>query len=410
MKATNWIHKLFGSNTSKRSKRGVRDLGDYAENVHLERPESTSGMTVRPSNASSYVEQEFEHYGDEQFLKHEANGVREARPSREQAAAVEYEATRAEERAKANQARFEQVQADHDHAWHWLLPFVRRAPGGHRLYLTWFVLLGLGDAAGVFGAALMWGELVPVALGQALASGAAAVAAGWVGADVRERRDADARARLASSGDLSDDLIGRYPSLFVPTERERSTYELTLAVAVVIVICLASAIFALRAAVEASLLAGVIFGGLAAATALGSFVNSWRHADQVSDLLERYSLRYGMAAGEHERLVNHPAPAERDGSKIRAVQIEAEHQILGLAAKQGVLALQQGVLRRNPHVFGHGQSERRNAPTPVGRKPLRRDDAEPRASVEQPNLLERLDQFDAFEGHDEFQSNGHPPF
>ncbi|MFT4011297.1 MAG: hypothetical protein QM655_14780 [Nocardioidaceae bacterium] len=137
----------------------------------------------------------------------------------------------------------------------------------------------------------------------------------------------------------------------------------------VIVVCLASAIFALRAAVEGSLLAGFIFGGLAAATALGSFVNSWRHADLIADFLERVELTYARAVGEHERLLADPTPGQRDASLMSAERIEAYHLKLASAAKRGVLALLHGVLRRNPEVFGHAiVTGPRQVLVPVGRK------------------------------------------
>ncbi|MFT4010679.1 MAG: hypothetical protein QM655_11635, partial [Nocardioidaceae bacterium] len=248
MKRDGVLRRLFGRRkTSGGPKRRLRDLGDYAEHLSIAQVEDGGGMSIRPGGTTAHVEREFEEYAEEQFDKHDADGIRESRPARVESAGVGFRAQEAEARVEANKPRLAQAQADHDHAVHWLLPFARRSVGGHRLYLIWFALLMFGDAAGVFGAAVMWGELIPVAVGQALASGAAAVAAGWVGADVRERRDAETRARMAATGDLPDDLVGRYPALFVSTVRERATYEMTLWVAGVIVVCLASAIFALRA-------------------------------------------------------------------------------------------------------------------------------------------------------------------
>lgn len=406
MKTTSWIRKLFGPKPANKAKRGVRDLGDYAESITIEQPSMPGGMSVRPDTAESYVEQEFGHYAEEQYDKHDADGIHEATSAHEQAASLELRADKAKRRAEENAPRLKAMQEQHDHAWHWLLPFVHRAPGAHGLYLTWFLLLMLGDTAGVFGAALMWGELWPVALAQALSSGAAAVAAGWSGADVRERRDAKARAHVASTTDLPGDL-SRYPSLFAPVPEERDTYGVLLAVAAMVVVFLATAIFALRAAVEVSLLAGFIFGGLAAATALGSFVNSWRHADQISDLLERFTEKYEVTVEEHTQLILDPAPAQRDGAATRATLIEAYHQKLGVAAKHGVLALSVGILRRNPQIFGHGVVANRPRPVPIGRKMPDLEDHPPHLTS-----VDRRDERNGFrplKADDPWHSDGSPP-
>lgn len=364
-----WVTKVFGPRPD-RPRRRIKDLGDHAENIRIERPEKPSGMSIRPSNATSYVEREFDLYGKEQLDKHQADGTAAARSSRVQAASLKLPAEMAQSRARDNYKRLLQTEADRDHAQHWLGPFARRAPGAHRMYLIWFSLLMLGDAVGVLGAALMWGEIWLLAIGQGLASGAAAVAAGWVGADVRDRRDANARAELAEHVDLPDDLTLRYPALFAPVPSERHSYGLTVAVAAVIAASLGSAIFALRAAVEGSLLAGLVFGGLALATCLASFVNSWAHADRVADLLERNEVAYREAEAQHERLIQHPAPTTREGTIQAADSIELEHLLRGAAAKAGVLALAEAVMRRHPEIFGHAVDPRTPS-GPVGRRWLR---------------------------------------
>lgn len=354
-----FLRAVTGAFASKRgggkrwSRKGVRELGGYAEGIRVANVDGPGGMSIRPSGTTAHVEAEWDHYADEQFELIEANGYKESRAAHERAASVDYPASQAEARVAENLPRLRQAQGDHDHAQRWLLQFTHRPLGANRLYGLWFALLMLGDAAGVFGAAVMWGELIPVALGQALASGAAAVAAGWVGADVRDRRDAQARARLAEGGHLPEELTSRYPALFGATGREPSTYGAVVAVAVIITLCLASAIFALRASVESSVLIGFVYGGLAAATALGSFINAWRHADQVADLLERSRTAYRLATAEHDQLVANPAPSQRDAAAMAAGRIEVEHLKRASAAKHGVLALQQGILRRNPQIFGH---------------------------------------------------------
>lgn len=375
-----WIRRALVPRP-ERPRRRIKDLGDHAENIRIERPERPTGMSIRPSNATSYIEREFDLYGKEQLDKHQAEGTAAARSARVQAASLMLPAELAQTRARDNYKRLQQSETDRDHAQHWLGPFARRAPGAHRLYLVWFCLLMLGDSVGVLGAALMWGEVWILAIGQGLASGAAAVAAGWVGADVRDRRDAHARFQLAAQADLPSDLTERYPALFGPVPNERETYGAAVAIAIVIAASLATAIFALRAAVEDSLLAGLVFGGLALATCLASFVNSWTHADRVADLLERYDLAYRVAEGQHERLSQHPAPMTRDGAVQTAESIELEHQLRGAAAEAGVLALAEAVMRRHPEIFGHAIAP--HAPTgPVARRWLRSENSNGRRHLQ----------------------------
>lgn len=355
-------------------KRDVVNLREYAEEIEVERPSEQAGMTLRPSRAKSYIEREFDRYGEESYINRQADGLAAARSARQDAAAVTLAAELAEAQARDNVARLRQAEADRDHAHRWLGHFARRPKHGHALYYLFLALLGLGDAVAVTGASLMWGEPWVLAIGQGLASGAAAVAAGWVGGDVRHRRDAVARAQLAAEGELSSEVCERYPALFAPVPDERDTYRLALTIALLVVVCLGSAIFALRAAVEGSLLAGVIFGGLAVATCLASFVNAWVHADRIADLLERYDGATRHTERQHVRLAQAPAPAQRNRAVAEADSIEREHRLRGEAVREGVLALAEGVMRRHPEIFGHAIAPEQPS-DPVGRRWLRPEES-----------------------------------
>lgn len=412
MKPIDWMKQRFARRPpATRKPLHTRDLDQLAEQVRIEHPSGKTGMSLRPSGTDSDVAREFGHYSGEQLRKHDADGLRESRPAAEQAASLKFQAGAAKRQALSNERRLADMQEQHDHAHRWLQSFTHRPLGAHRLYVVWFVLLGLGDAAGVFGATVLWGEVIPTAIGQALAVGAAAVAAGWVGGDVRERRDAKSRAGLAATGKVKPKVIKRYPALFAPVPPERDTYGVLLAVAVVIVVCLGAAIFALRAAVETSLLAGLIFGGLSVATALASFVNTWRHADQVADLLDRIDARYEAAMAEQLSLSAAAPITRRAAAKQRALQIRAYHEALGNAASEHVLALKHGVHRRNAAVFGHGIAKSRVVEvtgTPVGRRALH-PVAEANGREFDSSDLQHVDNFPPFD-FENWTSPGDPPF
>lgn len=391
------MSRVAGTGRPTAPKRRIKNLGDHAANITISHPGKSAGMVLRPSTATSYVEREFTYYGDEQLSKHQAEGAAAARVSWVQAETLRLPAELAEARARRNEQRLLRAEAERDETMRCLGHLARRPLSGHRLYYIFLCLLGPGDAVAVTGASLMWGEIWLLAIGQGIASGAAAVAAGFVGADVRDRRDSAARARLAASGGVPDELTGRFPSLFTLSSAERGTYGLALTVAAIIATCLGAAIFALRAAVEVSLLAGLIFGGLAVATCLASFINSWTHADRIADLLERVEVEYRAAETQHERLIRHSAPAERDGAIRTAESIEQEHLLQGAAARAGVLALAEDVMRRHPEIFGHAV-DRTSTTEPVGRRWIR----DPSSNGHSP--LRSVPPFD------DWESPGDPPF
>jgi hypothetical protein len=106
---------------------------------------------------------------------------------------------------------------------------------------------------------------------------------------------------------------------------------------------------------------------LAITTALGSSVNSYMHADLVADLIGNYRADYVRALKRHTRLSEASALAAHPAAREEVDSVGREHDALGRAAVARVTSLKWGVLRRNPHVFGHGDA----APSLgiVGRRP-----------------------------------------
>ena len=341
----------------KTRSRRPQTINELAEAIVVDtasKADLSSGLVLRHVEGPLDVVGEFGAYGEQKFTEKVAEGNRRAASAHVAAEAVKFRADDARKVAEAQETDLARAQEDFCDATRWLSPFVRRAPGAHHQYVIWMVALLFGDAVGVLGGALTWGETWVVAIGQALSSGFAAVAAGWVGADVRDRRDAQTRAAIAEGGDLEPGLVSRFPLLFAPVREERDTYGLVLRTAALVVGFLATGIFALRCGSE-GLVSGVTFGALAIGTALASFINSWRYADHVADLLARTGAAYDAALNRHRALAGDPAIAKHDASLQEAAQIEQEYAALGMVEKWGVRALLYGVLRRNANVYGHGE-------------------------------------------------------
>jgi hypothetical protein len=211
------------------------------------------------------------------------------------------------------------------------------------------------------GAAIWLGEIPLVALGQAIACGFAAVTAGLAGGELSTHRRAQARQRDHES--LTPDEA-RYWPLFAGGQ---SPPRLAASLGVGIVVLVAVAVFALRVSTE-GLMAGLTFGALAAATALGSFVNCYVHADEVADLLDGYRVRYLVAIRRHRRLAGTRPLATVAAASTEAESLVREHQERGQAAALRVGAAKFRMLRRNPQVVGHGMPTGVDAHGLVGRR------------------------------------------
>ncbi|WUI02874.1 hypothetical protein OHR68_14055 [Spirillospora sp. NBC_00431] len=306
---------------------------------------------MRPSNlGDTYVEREYEALAGEQAVAWAAEGERAARPHQMRARGLARQMAAAELLLTEQADAVRQAKADAQHAARVLLPYTRREPGAKlRYWLCWWVLV-LGDMAGVWAAAVMHGEVPAIAFGQALASGVAAGCTGLVGLEVKYLRMARARVRNAES--LTDDER-RYQRLFMGSDRGVSLAGLVGFVSLVVVGLLAVGIFVLRASTEGSA-AGLMFGLLAAATALGSFLLGYAAADEVADLISLIT-KWAVKAERHYRRLAASADVQRQAEAEEAARsLLAEHQARGLAAVQQIEALSWRILRNNPQVLGHG--------------------------------------------------------
>jgi len=376
------------------TRRRPRDLARHAETLTIPKVEGRSGAILRPGGITYDVGEEFDAYAADVSLSEDASGVAASRTATTRAAGLGSQADAARARTACQWPEVEAARQAYTTARDDLDSFSRRRAGDRTRYkVTYWVLL-LGDFASVFGAALFLGEVPVIAAGQAVAAGVAAVTAGIVGADVRELRLARERSERLEAGRVRPEVAARYPRLFGTASAEKDTYQQALKVALAIVLLLGLSVLALRAAIEG--LAGVVFGGLAMATALASFINCWSFADDVSDVVDTFRQRFLEALSLHRALADAPQPSAQDAHAAEAASIQSEYDIRGQAKAAGVRALKHEVYRRNPQVFGHGLAEFRSARLDIDRELTRHAEPYETPQAASPGVNNR------------FQSNGHP--
>ena len=322
-----------------------------ADSISLQRIDEAAGLGRPGGVGVTNAEREFESLASEQEQSWLAEGEAASRTASVRAARYD-EAAKAGRFLLADHSdEVTEARQSYQHAAQTLMPYVRRSPADAWRYGTGWALLGLGDTAGVWGAAIWLGEIPLIALGQALATGFAAVTAGLVGGELQELRQA--RARRRDSDSLSSDER-QYQRLFVGADAGLGVTKLVGSISLTIVVLVAIAIFALRAGTE-GLLAGVTFGGLAAATALGSFVSSYVHGDEVADLIGSYRKRYDAASRRHRGFARNRDLSQHASAVEESTSISREYDTRGRAASHKVTALKYRMLRRNPQVVGHGE-------------------------------------------------------
>jgi hypothetical protein len=321
-----------------------------ADAISIPRVDEVGGHP-RPSGIGvSYVEREFHALADEQEWSWPAEGEHQARPYQMRARGLEQAADAAGFLLAESAATVRQANADYRHAVQTLAPYTRREPGAKwRYWLCWVVLV-IGDTAGVWSAAVTGGDLVYIAFGQALASGVAAGCAGLVGAELKYLRMA--RARHRDPDTLTPDEQ-RYPRLFAPSDAGTGIVRLVALLSLLVVVLVAAGVFTLRGSIEGGA-AGTTFGLLAAATALGSLLLGYASADEVADLITHAATRAHKAEKQHRTLAAAAPLRDQAEAAEAARSLRAEHLLRGRAAGKRVEALGWRVLRRTPGVFGHG--------------------------------------------------------
>lgn len=314
-------------------------------------PVDEARLQPRPTGVGrTYAEEEFHALADEQELLWSADGERAARSQGTDVRARQVEAAAIDFLLVEQKKAVQQAQVDHQHAVSTLAAFVRREPGAKwRYWLGWLILL-LGDTAGVWSAAITYGELPSAAFGQALAAGLAAACAGLIGAEVKDMRMAAQRRRDVEA--LTDDER-RYWRLFDGHRGGQGVVKLVALLSLTVVALVAIGIGALRSSVEGTS-AGLTFGLLAAATALASALLGYSAADEVSDLLAASAKRVRRAERRHLELATSPAVKLRAEAEETARSLHVEYQLRGQAAGKRMESLAWRTQWQNPQVVGHG--------------------------------------------------------
>jgi hypothetical protein len=298
----------------------------------------------------TYAEEEFHALADEQELLWPADAERAARSHKVRARGLDLVAAAADFLLAESKKAVQQAHADFQHAIRTLSSHVRRESGAKwRYWLGWLILL-LGDTAGVWSAAIMYGELPSAAFGQALAAGLAAACAGLIGAEVKDMRMAAQRRRDVEV--LTDDER-RYWRLFNGHRGGQAVVKLVACWSLIVVALVAIGIGALRSSVEGSS-AGLTFGLLAAATALASALLGYSAADEVADLLAASAKRVRRAEQRYLELATSPAVKLRAEAEEAARSLHVEYQLRGHAAGKRMESLAWRTQWRNPQVVGHG--------------------------------------------------------
>lgn len=321
-----------------------------ADAVTLPRVDEVSAQP-RPANVGpTYAEQEYHSLADEQRLIWPAEGERTARPHEVRARGLDQAAAAMASLLAESAAAVRQAHADYQHAAQLLSPYVRREPAAKLRYWICWPLLWFGDTAGVWSAAITNGDIPSVAFGQACAAGLAAACAGLVGSELKALRMARARRRDPKS--LTEDEQ-RYRHLFTDTDGGRGVVALVGLLSLTVVALLGVGIFVLRSSIEGAA-AGLTFGLLAAATAIGSALLNYAAADQVADLLAAMAKRATRAEKRYLALATAALPKMQAEAEATARSIQAEYRLRGQAAGRRFESLAWRVQRRNPHVLGHG--------------------------------------------------------
>lgn len=329
---------------------GASAADALAEQIALQRVDE-AGATPQPDSvAKLWVSPEYDELRTEQHSLHDAVGVEQSREATVEAAGLTPATSADQWLLEGQRVVVETVKATYVKVLTVLTPYRRRPPKAKRWHLLAKAAFLVGDIAGIATAAIWLGEIPAIAVIMALSAAAATVTAGLSGSEVRDVRDCIRRAVLLP--DLPDALLP-YRHLFEAPDRAWPYVKALLWVSVSVAATVACAIFALRASIEDPLV-GLVFGGIAAAIAAASWIESFCYADAVADLIDNAEADYARETERHQRLAGSTALQRHGEALATATSIQAEQSHRGTAAGHHMQALLYGILRRNPQTAGNG--------------------------------------------------------
>ncbi|OLR89550.1 hypothetical protein [Actinokineospora bangkokensis] len=339
-----------------------------ADAIQVGNPPKVQMQPRLPVMGQSYVEQEYAALAAEQPLLWSAEGELAARRSRMAAEQLGVPASASGFLLEQHQRAVTEAQGDYHLTVQVLAPYVCVQPKAKLRYWVVAPILALGDAVAVWSTSVAFGEVPEIAFGQALAAGLAAGAAGLVGSELRNYQLAKLRQRDLRSLSADEQRFARF---FTGTTGGFGMVKLVGGLSLVVTLLVAVGIGLLRASVEGAA-AGLTFGLLAAATAVGSALLGYSAADEVADQIDRSFGRWQQAMMRHQTLASCPHTKQRARAMEAVASIRAEHELRGTAASKRVDSLAFRVQRRQPQVFGHG-APAGEVSGQIGRRPRRGD-------------------------------------
>ncbi|MGH8907679.1 MAG: hypothetical protein ACRD0K_14445 [Egibacteraceae bacterium] len=305
-----------------------------------------------------YPIEKYHHLADEQLALHTAEGERHAGPHFAQAEALGPAAEAQDLRCKVQAERVKSTSRTLGDADLVLSPYVTRPRHAHLRYWIWVLILLGGDVAGIAGSAINSGEVIWLAVTQALAVAATAIVVGHLATEVKHLKLRRERAKPAV--ELTEQEKP-YAVLFRGPDSSEFIIKLVVIFGLLTVLLTSAGILTLRAYTDGAL-PGLVFGFLAGAVSLGSWANSYTHADDIADRLEVYRANFVAAKKEHAALSNGgPRADQRKHAELADSLYEASREA-GLAAAARMAAAGVEVLINNPAVAGHGKGP---APLPA---------------------------------------------
>jgi hypothetical protein len=327
--------------------------------------EELEGLSVIPLDESpefhprsdaagtTYVEEMGRIRAEEQLNQYRALGENLARPFKEQAD-EHRDAAEQEARLIENHQPLVELATS---KYHHLVDvvgdaLVRRHPRERYWYHGRMGFLLLGDLVGVAGGAIILGEIPWLAVLQAMAAAVAAITSGLLASEIKDSRLARQRRRDPKS--LSDDQK-RHAHLFHGPDDGEFLVRVMIFGSLTIVVLLGIGIFMLRSSTE-GLAAGVVFGMIAVAVAMGSWVNTFHYTDELADKVEQAEEHSHRTTRYHQKLMALPARSIVAKAEASAKSIEKEYEDLGWAAYRRVVATVYGWHAARPTIFGHGMA------------------------------------------------------
>jgi hypothetical protein len=352
--------------TNKKQKRGsagtladpynhAEAFADEAEAVSLA-PVDEAVARTQPANVDRFHhEYEYDHKANEQEHSWSAAGERTARNPAVEAAGLEHQAEDLKHITDGQVGLVAQSRERLALARRVFWAHTRRERGDKLMYYARMVALLVGDIVGVAGAAILLGELVALALLQGLSSGAAAITAGVIGADVKDI--VRMRARRKSPDELTDDEQ-KVAHHFSGAHEGEKIVKALVGTMLLVTLLITGSILALRSPTQGTT-AALAFALLAAAVSLASFLNSYSYSDEIASLLSTVENTYKRDLKMlMKKLIPHPIRREHAEANVAATSIRLEHENQGAAAVSATHAHSHAIKRRHPGVAGHGTAVR----------------------------------------------------